>query len=104
MKPTNKEYHITSFEHLVNTVTKENIENLTVDFMMWLGVILNVDETLRSGDNLSAAEKTKTRWELLKPTFIWTDDGKNEISKIVCQDPTTGEQTIIEAKVPKNEK
>jgi len=98
---TNKEHHIKSFEQLVNIVTKDNIENLTVDFMMWLGVVLNVDETLRSGNTLSAAQKKQTRWKLLKPTFIWTDDGKNEVSKIICQDPTTGEQTIIEAKIPK---
>jgi len=98
---TNKEYHIKSFEQLVNIANKDNIGDLSISFMMWLGVTIDIANILRESGTLTAAQKKQSTWKLLKPTFIWIDDGKEEISKVVITDIRTGEQTTVEAKIPK---
>jgi len=98
---TNKEYHIQSFEQLVNIATKDNVGDLSISFMMWLGVTIDIANILRESGTLTAAQKKQSTWKLLKPTFIWIDNGKNEISKVVITDIRTGEQVEVNAKIPK---
>ena len=98
---TGKEYHIKSFEHLVNVATKDNIGDLSISFMMWLGVTVDIADVLRKGNSLNARQKKQTTWNLLKPTFIWKDDGKNEISRVEMTDIRTGEKITVKANIPK---
>ncbi len=97
--PTGKEFHINCFERLVNVATEENISDLVMDLAQWLLVTIDVSKTLREGKTLTASQKKLSNWELLKPTFIWKDDGKNDFTKVVMTNKATGEKTIIQGKV-----
>jgi hypothetical protein len=100
--PTGKEYHIDSFEKLVNIVTKDNIGDLVTDLVMWLGITLQVLESVREDKGLSTEERKMSNWDLLKPTFIWKDDGENKLTKVVLTNTITGEKTTISAERPES--
>ena len=91
----NKKYEIETLEQLVNIVNKENIERLSIDFLLWLN---QVNETFESIKEKHPEHKGKLNSELAKTKFIWIDDGKNELNEIQLKDSTTGEIKNIKLK------
>jgi hypothetical protein len=89
---TPKKYEIDSFERLINIVNKENIERLSIDFLIWLNYVTEVIEKTRE---TYPDIKDKTNWELFQPTFNWVDDGKNEILGVKIINQETGEVSEI---------
>jgi len=105
-----KEYYIDSLDKLVNLANSENYEcfrlasriaelkdeRLSMDFLLWLGNVVNVMDKLRK--ELPEETKGKANSELMKCSFNWIDDGKNNIHQTVIENGLTGEQTVIDHK------
>ena len=89
-----KEYYIDSLDKLVNLANSENYERLSMDFLLWLGNVVNVMDKLRK--ELPEETKGKANSEFMKCSFNWIDDGKNIIHQTVIENGLTGEQTIID--------
>jgi len=89
-----KEYHIDSFNKLVNVANKENIERLSIDLILWLNRLVQVFDKLR--EELPEETKGKSNSEIADVSFNWIDDGKNNIHQTVIENGLTGEQTIID--------
>jgi len=93
-----KQYHIDTFEKLVNVINSENIDKISIDFLIWLNYITKViDKTRKEMPQFA----DKTNWELLEPTFIWIDDGENKIDHVRITNKDTGEVTEISLQTPK---
>ena len=91
----NKKYEIETLEQLVNIVNKENIERLSIDFLLWLNQVNDAFESIKEKH---PEHKDKLNSELAKTKFIWIDDGKNELNEIQLKDSTTGEIKNIKLK------
>jgi hypothetical protein len=79
--PTGKEYHIDSFEKMINTVNRENLPDFVMDLMRWMGSTIQMCDELRKGKSLTSKE--------------------NEITGVVITNSKTGEQTRLDVKAPK---
>jgi hypothetical protein len=88
-----KRYEIDSFEKLCNVINEKNIESLTADLVMWLAFHVEAMKQIRKKHPKLA--KGKSNWELCKTTFIWIDDGKNEMKEIILRNQDTGEVKTI---------
>jgi hypothetical protein len=95
-KPTGKTFEIDSFEKLCNVVTTENFQNLSMDLLKWLAVVAKQMETFRKKN--PKLSKGKTNWDLCKLTFVWIDDGKNDMESLVLKNQDTGEVKHIQFK------
>jgi hypothetical protein len=92
-KPTGKTYEIDSFEKFVNTVNCDNYERLLLDFANWLRYNCIFMKGLRKKH--PKMTRGKSNYELLKTSFIWTDDGETKINYVRIKNELTGEvQTI----------
>lgn len=98
MKNKIKRYEIKTFEHLINVVNKENFERLSVDFLLWLNY--NVDMMDKIRQKYPKEFEGKENWEIGKPSFIWIDDGKNDLKEVNLTNTKTGE--IKKIKIKKN--
>lgn len=96
MKPTGKKYDIDSFEQLINVMNKDNFESITMDFLLWMGYVMQVMEASRKA--FPEETKDKTNWEIAQCHFIWTDDGVNEAKSVTIKNTTTGEVTTLNIK------
>ena len=87
-----KEYKIDSFKTLLNVVSKENVENLSVDLAHFLCQYVALIERVRK-EHPGLADKTN--YEICQGYFVWIDDGKTDVlaTKIINTD--TGETTTI---------
>lgn len=86
-----KKYHIDSFEKLCNAVNEENAERLAVDLAGWIiGYAKFVSEIRKKHPKEC---KRKRNSSIVKASFIWTDDGKNEVTGIIITNEATGEIT-----------
>lgn len=96
MEPTGKKYDIDSFEQLVNVMNRDNFEGLTMDFLLWMGYVMQLMEESRK----AFPEETKdmTNWEIAQCHFIWTDDGVNEAKSVTIKNTKTGEVTTLNLK------
>jgi hypothetical protein len=97
-----KRYEIDSFEKLVNVINEDNFESLTKDLIMWLAFHVDAMKLVRK--NLPEKLKKKTNWQLNKSTFIWIDDGKNEMKEVVIRNQTTGEVQTLRFEKRENQK
>jgi len=95
-KPSGNTYEIKSFENLVNIITPENCAQFGADFIKWATYVSLICEQIRKEG--SAADKKKSNWQLLQPSFVWVDDGKNEMEKVQLKIKGTGEVRTITIK------
>ena len=84
-----KEYHIDSFEKLINVVNPKNVQNLSSDLIGWLMYSEKIISQIR--EQYPEETKGKKNSELLKCSFIWIDDNKTDIIGVNVEDRTTGE-------------
>ena len=84
-----KEYHIDSFEKLINVVNPKNVQNLSSDLIGWLMYSEKIISQIR--EQYPEETKGKKNSEILKCSFIWIDDNKTDIIGVNVEDRTTGE-------------
>lgn len=83
-----KVYEIDSFEKLCNVINRENFESLTTDLVLWLGYhVAYVEQVRKDLPNT----KDKSNWDLAKSSFIWTNDGKHDLTGVKVKNQLTGE-------------
>lgn len=88
-----KRYEIKTIEQLVNVSNVENFERLSMDFLLWLNYINNWLHKFKEANPNSEQPKIDT--------FIWIDDGKNELKNIQIKNTKTGEVTNYKPKESK---
>jgi len=90
MKKSNT-YDINTFDKLINVANSENIDRLSVDLLQWFFYSVKLIENIR----LKYPEKTKnkTNSQIVKCSFRWIDDGKNDFKGVEITNPITGEIT-----------
>lgn len=89
MTPSGKRYEVETFEQLMNIATEENFENLSIDFIQWMAFYL--DHVKRIRELYPKECEGKSNWEITSGKFIWIDDGKNDVKKVVVKNKHTGE-------------
>lgn len=89
-----KEYEIETLEQLVNIVTPENFERLSIDFLSWLNFVNQSFAKIKEKENL----KDMLNSEIATVKFVWVDDGQNKIKGIKIKNTTTGEVTETNTK------
>lgn len=95
MKNKPKEYEIDSFEKLVNVINDKNFDSLVTNLIMWLGYNVKFMKEMRSSMPKKYT-KDKTNWDLGRSTFIWIDDGKQEMKFVRVKNGLTGEVKTFE--------
>ena len=83
-----KEYHIDSFEKLINVVNSKNVENLASDLIGWLMFSEKIISQIR--EQYPEETKGKKNSELMKCSFIWVDDNKTDFIGVNIENRTTG--------------
>ena len=83
-----KKYNIKTIEQIVNIVNEDNIENLSIDFALWLRQVLNVFTAVRK-ENPEVKDLLNS--QIADVGFIWIDDNKNEIKFTSVEIKETGE-------------
>lgn len=89
-----KRYEIDSFEKLCNVINEENYERLTVDLAGWLRYITLMNKEFR--EKYPKECEGKTNWEIANCSFVWIDDGKNNLKEVKVTNRETGEIETIE--------
>lgn len=92
-KPTGKRYEIDSFKKLCNIINDDNYEQITTDLCHWLGFHISIMRDIRKKHPKET--KGKTNWELAQTSFIWIDDGKNDLKAVLVKNKDTGETNTI---------
>ena len=91
-----KKYEIDTLDKLVNAANRENIERLSIDFLLWLNYVVNfIDEVRKQHPELKDKQNTEIINECM---FKWTDDGKNDINGVEIKNKKTGEVTYVNLK------
>lgn len=91
-----KKYEIDSFEKLFNVANKENIERLSIDFLLWMNYVVNFIDRIRTNHpEFKDMPSSKICDEFI---FKWTDDGKIDINGVEIKNKQTGEVTYINLK------
>lgn len=90
-----KEYHIDTLEKLLNVITKENAEVLVVDVAKWL---FSYSDLLHRMKEANPEYKNKLNSEICKGSFVWIDDGKNDVTRGRLINQSTGEITYYDVK------
>lgn len=90
-----KIYEIESLEQLVNIVTPENIDRLSVDFLLWLNTVNNIFANFKASNE---DKRGLNNSDIAAAKFIWIDDNKHEIDSYILVDTTTGDIEEIKAK------
>jgi len=98
-KGKSKEYEIDSLEKLLNVITKENAPILIVDVAKWLFSYSDIMHKIRQGN---PEYKNKLNSEICKSSFIWIDDGKNDVTRGRLINQSTGEITYYDIKKKKS--
>lgn len=98
---TNKTYEIDSFEKLMNVVSEENFEALSLDFVKWMAIYLAHVKKVREAH----PEETKEllNWEIIEASFEWIDDGANDLKEVKVVDSKTGEKVKFKVVLCENE-
>lgn len=89
-----KQYEIETMEQLINIVTPENFDRISIDFILWLNYISESFAKIKENEEY----KNTPNSELAKCKFVWIDDGKHELKKAKIVNTTTGEITNIKYK------
>ena len=84
-----KEYHIDSFEKLINVANSKNVENLASDLIGWLMFSEKIVSQIR--EQYPEETKGKKNSELMICSFIWVDDNKTDFIGVNIENRTTGE-------------
>lgn len=95
-----KRYEFRNFEQLLNVLSDENIDVLSLDIMQWL---YNYLRALKITREAYPEFKDKSNWGILPAWIIWYDDGKNEEKGWEFHIKDTGEVVKIGA-TPKKQK
>lgn len=88
-----KRYEINTLEKLINVANPDNIDKLSIDFLVWLSHIVYFTKEVKEKN--PEETKNKTNYEILQSTFVWIDDGKNDFIGVSLKNTTTGEVTNI---------
>ncbi len=91
-----KKYEINTFEKLINVVNKENFERFSIDLLQWLHYSVDVLDKVKIAHPKEC--KGKENWEIMQSTFIWVDDGKNDLKSAKLTNNKTGEINEIKIK------
>lgn len=89
----NKTYDIDSFEKLMNVISDENFERLTLDMIEWMAVYLSYIKEIKA--KYPKKTKGKLNWELCQAGFQWIDDGKHDLKYVELHNKQTGEITRL---------
>lgn len=90
-----KKYEIENLEQLLNVVSDENIERLSIDFFGWLHFMNNCFKEFKA---TNPEFKNKLNSEIAECKFVWVDDGKTEIKGVQLKTKETGQITYIKNK------
>lgn len=80
MKNEPKQYPINSLDDLCDLVNDENAERLAIDLVKWLISYKDCINVVR--ENQPELTKSLKNTQIAKGSFIWIDDGKNDIKDI----------------------
>jgi hypothetical protein len=90
MSTKGKTYNIDKLSQICDIVNDDNIELLINDFAGWLiyynGLMTNVR---KENPDLEKIPNSK----IAGCNFLWTDDGKNELTGVIVKNKKTGETT-----------
>lgn len=89
-----KTHQIETLEQLINITTPENLERISVDFLLWLNYATETFAKIKQLEEY----KGKTNSDIAKMEFIWIDDGKHDFKGVELTNTTTGEVTTIKPK------
>lgn len=84
-------YEIKTISQLVDIVTDENRERISTDLVNWLDI---TNQTYNIIKALNPELKDKLNSEIAQPTFVWIDDGKNDIKGIEWTDKEGNKEEI----------
>jgi hypothetical protein len=87
-------YEIDSFEKLLNIINEDNFGSLSMCLLKWLKYHTLLMKQYR--EKYPEYAKDKSNWELGKITFIWIDDGKDDLKFVSIKNELTGQVTQIE--------
>ncbi|OQA11743.1 MAG: hypothetical protein BWY67_00730 [Bacteroidetes bacterium ADurb.Bin397] len=90
-----KTYEIETLNQLINVVTPENFERLSVEFLTFLGYCTQFFAELKKKEEY----KDKLNSDIADVKFTWTDDGEIKLANVKCINTKTGEVTTI---IPNN--
>lgn len=93
--PTGKRYEIDTFDKLINVANSENIERLSIDFLIWINSVTKMFDSIREKH---PEFKDRPNSEIAKVAFIWLDDGKNIIKEFHTKNTETGEINTFKPK------
>lgn len=92
----NKTYTITTLNQICNIVNDDNIELLINDFAQWL---IYYNEAIKAVREKIPNDTEKLKnIEIAKCDFVWTDDGKNELTGVILTENETGKTTKVDFK------
>jgi len=85
-----KTYHIDTFEKLLNVATEENLDRLSLDFLLWFNYVVKFVNRIKKEKGYTDVKNSDI---FKKISFTWIDDGKNELKYVQITNPDTGEIT-----------
>ena len=94
--PTGKTFEIDSFEKLLNVVDEDNIGDLGICLFHYLHHYTKVIKEYRK--TYPKECKGKLNYQIIPTSFIWTDDGIEELTKVQMVNSKTGEKFTTELK------
>ena len=95
MSTKGKTYNIDNLSQICDIVNDDNIELLINDFAQWLIYYNGVMAKVRK-ENPELEKKQNSK--IAKCNFLWTDDGKNELTGVIVKNKKTGETTTTRFK------
>lgn len=100
METKGKTFEIKTIDQFLNVVNDDNIELILKDFMLF---VMYVNDVVKSVKEKNPELKDKLTSELMEIKFVWTDDDKNELMKVITTVKETGEKSTFNLKGKDNE-
>jgi len=91
-----KTFEISTLSEVCNIVNDENIDLLINDFAKWLIYYNELIKRVREENPKET--KNIVNSKILKPTMIWTDDNKSELTGVSLKTIETGEIIKVDFK------
>jgi hypothetical protein len=93
METKGKTFEIKTIDQFLNVVNDENIDLILKDFIVFVHYI---NEVVKKAKEANPDLKDKLTSELMSSSFLWTDDGVNELKKVITTIKETGEKQEFE--------
>ena len=89
MQEEPKKYQIDSWEKLLNVVNKDNFDGFIVDLANYLHFYVSSIEDVR--EKYPAETENVMNCEIMQSSFLWINDGKNDLNAVDIVNAKTGE-------------